>query len=77
MLSPPASAVAGDKVVVPGFTYNPDLPFMNPKKKIFEQVAEDLKVDSNRRASYKDVPWKIDGKEGDITSQTLCGCNIK
>lgn len=77
LLSPPPGAKAGDKVTVPGFIRNPDLPCMNPKKKIFEQVAEDLKVDSEKRASFKGVPWEVEGKPGHITAQTLIGCYIK
>uniref|UniRef100_A0A1B6H161 tRNA-binding domain-containing protein n=1 Tax=Cuerna arida TaxID=1464854 RepID=A0A1B6H161_9HEMI len=77
LLTPPLEAKAGDNITVPGYPRNPDLPFMNPKKKIFEKVAEDLKVNSKKQASYKDVPWEIEGKPGYITVQALSGCHIR
>ncbi|XP_054273186.1 aminoacyl tRNA synthase complex-interacting multifunctional protein 1-like isoform X2 [Macrosteles quadrilineatus] len=77
LLIPPADAKAGDNITVPGYPRNPDLPFMNPKKKIFEKVAEDLKVNSNKQACYKEVPWEVEGKGGYITVQAMSGCHIK
>ncbi|KAF5398950.1 Aminoacyl tRNA synthase complex interacting [Paragonimus heterotremus] len=46
----------GEPVVVPGFAYNPDEQ-LNPKKKIFEQVKPDLRVDQDGFATYKNVRW--------------------
>ncbi|VDP98588.1 unnamed protein product [Trichobilharzia regenti] len=48
----------GDSVIVDGFTHDPDEQ-LNPKKKIFEQVKPDLRVNDNGIAVYKNVPWKL------------------
>ena len=49
---------------------------LNPKKKIFEQIQPDLRVDSGRVACYKGVPFAIEGK-GVCTVATLTDCIIK
>ncbi|KAF7251394.1 hypothetical protein EG68_09418 [Paragonimus skrjabini miyazakii] len=48
----------GEPVVVPGFAHNPDEQ-LNPKKKIFEQVKPDLRVDQDGFATYKNVRWTL------------------
>ncbi|KAK4472867.1 hypothetical protein MN116_004078 [Schistosoma mekongi] len=48
----------GDSVVVPGFKHDPD-DQLNPKKKIFEQLKPDLRVNENGIAVYKNVPWSL------------------
>ncbi|XP_018647733.1 putative methionyl-tRNA synthetase [Schistosoma mansoni] len=50
----------GDSVVVPGTRHDPD-DQLNPKKKIFEQVKPDLRVNENGIAMYKNVPWTLKG----------------
>lgn len=77
LLTPPPEAKAGDNITVPGYSRNPDLPFMNPKKKIFEKVAEDLVVNEKKQAAYKGVPWQVEGREGYVTVQALSGCHIR
>ena len=52
ILTPPADAKIGDPVEVEGFTRRPDAQ-LNPKKKIFEAVAPDLKVNADKVAIYK------------------------
>ncbi|TPP57058.1 Aminoacyl tRNA synthetase complex-interacting multifunctional protein 1 [Fasciola gigantica] len=52
------SVSLGDSVVVPGYTHNPD-DQLKPKKKIFEQVKPDLRVDQDGFATYKGVPWTL------------------
>lgn len=76
ILSPPPGAQPGDRVVCDGYPGQPDAQ-LNPKKKIFEQVAPDLKTDSEKRATYKGRPWLITGYEGYVTAQTLCNVQIK
>lgn len=75
ILDPPAAAVPGDRVVVPGFLGTPDAE-LNPKHKIFEEVQPDLKTDANCVATYKGAEWIIEGK-GTIKSQTLANAGIK
>lgn len=49
---------------------------MNPKKKIFESVAPDLKVNDLFEGTYQGAKLVVEGK-GPIKSQTLKGVNIK
>merc|ERR1712203_935712 len=51
ILSPPE-----DLVFVEGFERNPDAQ-LNPKKKIFEACAPDLKVNEEKIATYRGTPW--------------------
>jgi aminoacyl tRNA synthase complex-interacting multifunctional protein 1 len=76
IMAPPAGAVPGDLVSCEGFPRNPDQPFMNPKKKIFETVAPDLKVNAELVGTYKGAKLVVEGK-GPIVSQTLSNVNIK
>ena len=75
VLSPPAGAVPGDLVHVDGFPRVPDS-VLNPKKKIFETVAPDLKINNDRLATYKGALWTVPGK-GNISAHSLIGVNIK
>lgn len=76
ILEVPSGALPGDLIYCEGFSRNPDLPFMNPKKKVFETIAPDLKVNENLLGTYKGVPLVIEGK-GPIKSQTLKNVIIK
>ncbi|XP_043236314.1 aminoacyl tRNA synthase complex-interacting multifunctional protein 1-like [Amphibalanus amphitrite] len=75
ILSPPAGAQPGDLVTCEGFVRRADAQ-LNPKKKIFEQVAPDLKTDAEKRATYRGVVWEVAGK-GVVTAQTLTNVIIK
>ena len=74
ILSPPADSKPGDPVEVPGFTRQPDAQ-LNPKKKIFEACAPDLKVNAEGVAVYKDVAWSVNGQP--CKSQTLVNVQVK
>nr|ALS04219.1 aminoacyl tRNA synthase complex-interacting multifunctional protein 1-like protein [Acartia pacifica] len=74
ILSAPEGSKPGDPVEVEGYTRNPDAQ-LNPKKKIFEACAPDLRVNSNKEACYKGVRWTVNGKP--VTSQTLTDVNVK
>lgn len=50
ILDPPAGCQPGDQVHVEGYTRNPD-PVLNPKQKVFETVAPDLKTDAGKTCS--------------------------
>ena len=52
ILAPPPGSKPGDLVLVDGFTRKPD-DVLNPKKKIFESCAPDLKVNDVKQATYK------------------------
>ncbi|KAL1138775.1 hypothetical protein AAG570_008837, partial [Ranatra chinensis] len=75
VLSPPSSSVPGDLVHVEGFSRVPDAQ-LNPKKKIFESVAPDLKTNEKKEATYKGAVWVVPGK-GSIMAATLQAANIK
>lgn len=74
IMAPPAGSKPGDLVQVDGYTRSPDAQ-LNPKKKIFEACAPDLKVNDAKQATYKGVLWTVNGQP--ITSQTLVGVQIK
>ncbi len=73
-MSPPEGCKPGDVVEVEGFVRNPDAQ-LNPKKKVFETCAPDLKVNDAKVATYKNVPWTVNGKH--VVSQTLVNVQIK
>ncbi|KAJ9587790.1 hypothetical protein L9F63_018773 [Diploptera punctata] len=75
VLCPPEGCIPGDQVHVEGYPRLPD-PVLNPKKKIFETVAPDLKTNSERVATYKGVPFSVPGK-GVVTAPSLVQVNIK
>ncbi|XP_046403479.1 aminoacyl tRNA synthase complex-interacting multifunctional protein 1 [Ischnura elegans] len=75
VLNPPPGSSPGDIVVCEGFTHRPD-PVLNPKKKVWETVAADLKVNSLGIATYKGVPLTVSGK-GEVRSTGLTDVPIK
>ncbi|XP_011189977.1 aminoacyl tRNA synthase complex-interacting multifunctional protein 1 [Zeugodacus cucurbitae] len=75
VLSPPAGAVPGDLVHCEGYTRQPDAQ-LNPKKKIFETCAPDLKTNGELVACYKDAALHVPGK-GNVVAQTLKNVNVK
>ncbi|XP_040568421.1 aminoacyl tRNA synthase complex-interacting multifunctional protein 1 [Lepeophtheirus salmonis] len=74
LLCPPEGTKPGDLVHVEGYERNPDTQ-LNPKKKIFELCAPDLKTNSEGFACYKNIPWVVNGKN--VTSQTLKNVQVK
>jgi len=74
ILTPPEDSAPGDPVNVDGFERKPDAQ-LNPKKKIFEACAPDLKVNADKVATYKGVPWTVNGKH--CHSTTLTEVQIK
>ncbi|CAI2367249.1 unnamed protein product [Moneuplotes crassus] len=68
LLTPPKGAKPGDIVKFEGVEHNAP-PQLNPKKKIFEKVQKDFKVDSNGIAYYKDLEWKHEN--GPFTATTI------
>ncbi|XP_044738747.1 aminoacyl tRNA synthase complex-interacting multifunctional protein 1 [Chrysoperla carnea] len=75
VLSPPKGAQPGDLVHCEGYERNPDAQ-LNPKKKIFETCAPDLKTNASLTVCYKDKPLLVPGK-GTIVAQTLAGVQVK
>lgn len=75
ILNVPKGAAIGDKVFAEGYTGEPDA-MLNPKKKIWEAVKPDLRVNKNKVATYKGAALKIEGK-GEITSPSLSDVAIQ
>ncbi|XP_061400014.1 aminoacyl tRNA synthase complex-interacting multifunctional protein 1 [Musca vetustissima] len=75
VLSPPAGAVPGDLVHCEGYQRQPDAQ-MNPKKKIFETCAPDLKTNDQLVACYKGAALHVPGK-GNVVAQTLKNVQVK
>jgi len=74
LLVPPPGSKPGDHVLVEGFTRSPDAQ-LNPKKKIFEACAPDLRVNSAKEATYKGVRWTVNGQP--VMSPSLTEVQIK
>lgn len=75
ILLPPNGAVPGDLVEAAGYARRPDS-VLNPKKKIWETVAPDLKTDGGKVATFKGAVLSIPNK-GPITAPTLANVQIK
>ncbi|XP_041980218.1 aminoacyl tRNA synthase complex-interacting multifunctional protein 1 [Aricia agestis] len=75
VLIPPQGAAPGDLVSCEGYPREPE-PQLNPKKKIFETCAPDLKTNDDRVACYKDSPLVVLGK-GPIIAPTLKCVHVK
>lgn len=75
VLSPPAGAVPGDLVHCEGYPRQPDAQ-LNPKKKIFESCAPDLKTNGELVACYKGAALHVPG-QGNVVAQTLKNVNVK
>ncbi|XP_057371933.1 aminoacyl tRNA synthase complex-interacting multifunctional protein 1-like [Daphnia carinata] len=75
ILLPPNGAVPGDLVEADGYVRCPD-PVLNPKKKIWETVAPDLKTNAEKIATFKGAVLSIPNK-GPISAATLANVQIK
>lgn len=75
ILVPPSDSVPGDRVVCKDYIGEPDS-VLPPKKKIFEQVAPDLKTSDTCVATYKGSPFEVKDK-GEIKAPSLTNVQIK
>lgn len=75
VLELPSGAQIGDRITFSGYPGEPDGQ-LNPKKKIWEQVQPDLRVDTNGVPCYKGTPFTIDGK-GQCKAPSMSDCQIK
>ena len=73
-MDPPPGAAVGERVTVAGFPGDPD-EILPPKKKIFEAVAEDLRTDAARVATYKGVPLMTSA--GPCTAASVAGGSVR
>ncbi|XP_028309210.1 aminoacyl tRNA synthase complex-interacting multifunctional protein 1-like [Gouania willdenowi] len=75
ILEPPSGAMPGDRVTFTDFTGEPD-DELNPKQNVWEQILPDLRTDARCIATYKGVPFQVEGK-GLCKAQTLSDSEIK
>nr|XP_033812470.1 aminoacyl tRNA synthase complex-interacting multifunctional protein 1 isoform X1 [Geotrypetes seraphini]XP_033812489.1 aminoacyl tRNA synthase complex-interacting multifunctional protein 1 isoform X1 [Geotrypetes seraphini]XP_033812498.1 aminoacyl tRNA synthase complex-interacting multifunctional protein 1 isoform X1 [Geotrypetes seraphini] len=75
LLDPPSGSVPGDRITFQGFPGEPEKE-LNPKKKIWEQIQPDLYTNDECVATYKGVPFKVEGK-GLCKAQTMSKSGIK
>nr|KAG5692183.1 hypothetical protein BaRGS_008729 [Batillaria attramentaria] len=74
ILVPPPGVVPGDRISFDGYSGTPDKQ-LNPKKKIWETLKTDIRTNSERVATYKGVPFKVEGK-GIVKAPTLADAQI-
>lgn len=67
LIQPPDGVKPGDRVLFDNYPGEPD-PQLNPKKKIWEQVAPDIKTDDRGVATYKDCMFRVEGVDGQFKS---------
>lgn len=67
LIQPPEGVKPGDRVLFDKYPGEPDSQ-LNPKKKIWEQVAPDIKTDDQGVATYKDCMFKVGGVDGQFKS---------
>lgn len=75
VLIPPNGSIPGDLVSCEGYPREPE-PQLNPKKKIFETCAPDLKTNDECIACYKGSPLIVPSK-GPVVAPTLKNVNVK
>lgn len=69
------SCTPGQVVTCEGFDRRPD-PVLNPKKKVWEGVAPDLKVNAEGVVVYREQPLLIDGRSP-LTAPSLRNVPVK
>jgi len=50
---------------------------LNPKKKTWEQIQPDLRIDANGIATYKGAVWKVEGKEGVFKAPSMTDSAVR
>ncbi|XP_048779172.2 aminoacyl tRNA synthase complex-interacting multifunctional protein 1-like isoform X2 [Ostrea edulis] len=75
ILNIPPGAAIGDKVTCKAYPGAPDVQ-LQPKKKVWETLAPDLKVNKEKVATFRGDPLVIEGK-GALTAPSLKDVQIK
>lgn len=73
IIDPPANAVVGERVTFTGHDGAPDAQ-LNPKKKIWDGVKEELRTDASCIAMYRDIPFMTSA--GPCRASTLANSTI-
>ena len=69
------NSAPGARIIVDGFVSRPDA-VLNPKKKVWETIAVDLKVSADGKAIWRDHELLVDGKTP-MTAPTLRDVQIR
>lgn len=72
-----SDAIPGQKVTIDGFETSQADAELNPKKKVWERIQTELKVNSEGIAEWRNSPLKIVGFEGLIRAKSLKDVPIK
>ena len=75
LVDPPPGAKVGDQITCKEYPGEPERPFLNPKKKIWEAVKPDLIVDDHGVVRYKEATLQVEGK-GLLTAKTMRKCQV-
>ena len=78
IIDPPAGSVPGDIITVAGYSSpdkKPDVQ-LKPKKKVLEQLLPDLFTSATGQATYKGIPWVVEGK-GECTCKSMFNAKVK
>ncbi|XP_054272114.1 aminoacyl tRNA synthase complex-interacting multifunctional protein 1-like [Macrosteles quadrilineatus] len=90
LLSPSTTTKPGDKIYVEGYGRGTEKIFcpgdwrnetrdftdMNFVRMFEDNIVPSLKVDSERKVLYRDIPLRIEGKDGFITAESLSDCPV-
>lgn len=76
IIVPPTGAAIGDRVTVEGYP-GPSDEQLNPKKKTWEQIQPDLRINSEGVATYKGARWFLENKEGLFKAPSMIDSAIK
>jgi len=75
IIQPPAGVVPGERVVCNEYPGTAD-EMLNPKRKVWEQVQPDLRINGEGFASYKGALWRV-GDKGTCKAPTMVNSPIK
>jgi len=78
VIDPPAGSVPGDIITVEGYSSpdkKPDVQ-LKPKKKVLEQLLPDLFTSATGQATYKGIPWVVEGK-GECTVKSMFNAKVR
>ncbi|XP_039289589.1 aminoacyl tRNA synthase complex-interacting multifunctional protein 1 [Nilaparvata lugens] len=74
-LRSPADARPGQRLQVEGVECMPDAE-LNPKEKVFETVAKQLRINSDKVLVYNDVAVTCGDSKGFITTKNMSDCSV-
>jgi len=74
-ITPPAGSEPGDRVMVEGYEDGKPEEVLNPKKKIWEKLSVDLKINANNTAQWQGND--LITSKGTVTSKRLNNVPIR